>query len=138
LWDALYLWLNHTPAREKERTKRRQIKERKGENEIENEKNWQFAQIRQRMEAKSPEHQAKRKKEKKKNENETHTEKNESDAQETRPKPVAKVPQLVKRRTLLVIGGKASIDWPEVFKGATLHAGLVDVTVEMASWEGTF
>lgn len=93
--------------------------------------------------AKSPEHQAKRKKEKKekkKNENETQMEKNESAGdvgdEETTPKPtVAKVPQLVKRRTLLVIGGKASIDWPEVFKGATLHAGLVDVTVEMASWE---
>ena len=51
-------------------------------------------------------------------------------------KKKATTAQLVKKRTLLVIGGKASINWADVFKGATLHAGLVNVEVEMASWEG--
>jgi hypothetical protein len=46
--------------------------------------------------------------------------------------------QVVKRRTLLVVGGKANVAWPAVFEGATLHAGLVDVAVGMASWDGTF
>jgi hypothetical protein len=64
----------------------------------------------------------------------------EGEREEAELPKAPKMPQqqvVVKRRTLLVVGGKASIDWPAVFAGATLHAGLVDVTVEMASWDGT-
>jgi hypothetical protein len=64
-------------------------------------------------------------------------EEGEREEAELPKRPKAPQQQVVKRRTLLVVGGKASINWPAIFEGATLHAGLVDVTVEMASWDGT-
>lgn len=66
---------------------------------------------------------------------ETPKPKNEDEG-EGEEEPPKKVPSLVKQRTLLVIGGKSSINWAELFRGATLHAGLVEVRVETASWEG--
>lgn len=52
------------------------------------------------------------------------------------PKQAKKAPPFKDTRTLLVVGGKPSIDWYALFNGATIHEDRVKIIVEMAAWDG--